>query len=60
MIKVGETFRGPTLCSEQGELQSCCSGPCPVKFWVTSKDEDSTTSLGILLQYIPNNEIFFS
>lgn len=41
------TFTGLTLCSKQGELKS--SGHCTVKFVVTSEDEDSTTSLGILL-----------
>lgn len=39
------TLRALTLCSKQGELESNCSRPCPVKFWATSNDGDSTVSL---------------
>lgn len=52
------TLRALTLCSKQGELESHCSRPCPVKFWATSNDGVSGVSLEILLHHIPHSDFF--
>lgn len=60
VVQVRMTLRAQTLCIKQGELESHCSRPCPVKFWATSNDGDSTVSLEILLHFITHSDFFIT